>query len=293
MSPMLVRGIPRSMAPAAAPAWRRAPLALLALLAGVLLAPPARSEPKLVRTEIRVERTRPAKETFSTLRFLKENRDFIRARVDLLEEKPLSHRIAGTPLDPRSLVYPGLIAQALAARDSVAAAHDAYAGQHLLESITQLGRLEEQLALMERLLLAQQERLRALEVDFTGHQQTALMVLVSGYPGAAVVTEMAITLDDGKTRRIPLSPEQRESLKRGGILELFHGFAEPREQVLQVTLTGDPWPYGDSGFMTLHPIRDRLMFLRLDLSSVQPAQGGASVRASSWLYDPETHSVDG
>jgi hypothetical protein len=276
----------RAFAPAA---WTVAAIGL----SGVLLVPMGRTAPTLVQTDVKVERVPPHKEKIATLRFLKENRDFLRARFDRLREAPLSRRADGTDIDPRFLAYPGLIAQALTARDTVTAAQDAYARQHLLESITQLGSLEAQLDLMERLLLEQQERLRALEVDFTGSQQTALMVVVSGYPSAAAVTEIALTMDDGSILRVALSPEQCESLKKGGIVEVFHGFAEPREQVLQVTITGDAWPYGDSGYVTLHPMRDRLTFLRFDLSHVQPAQGGASIRASSWLYDAESHSVDG
>ena len=76
-------------------------------------------------------------------------------------------------------------------------------------------------------------------------------------------------------------------------MELFHGFAEPREQVIQVTLGGAGLSSGDSGYVTLSPMRDRLMFLRFDLSNVQPAQGGASVRASTWLHEAGAHSVDG
>jgi hypothetical protein len=118
-------------------------------------------------------------------------------------------------------------------------------------------------------------------------------VVVKGFPTATPVTEIGITIDDGSTLRVPLTPEQQESLRHGGLLEVFRGAVEPRDQVVQVTLFGSAWPAGDSGYVTLDPLRDHLTFLRLDLSAVQPAQGGASIQASTWLHEAPAHSVDG
>jgi hypothetical protein len=224
---------------------------------------------------------------------VKENGYYIRARLDLLKQTPLDRRGDAGEIDPRFLAYSRMLADILAAKDTVAAAEDARQRQQLLESVTQLGSLESQLDLMERLLAEQRARLGVLQANFTGDQTTALMVVLRGYPSDVALTGVAITIEDGATLRVPLAPEQRESLKRGGIVEVFHGFAEPREQVIEVTIAGDPWPSGDSGFVTLDLMRDRLTFLQLDLSTVQPAQGGASIKASTWLHDAETRSVDG
>ena len=90
-----------------------------------------------------------------------------------------------------------------------------------------------------------------------------------------------------------LTGPQQESLRQGGLLEIFHGAVEPREQVVQVTIFGSAWPAGTSGYMTLDPLRDRLTFLQLDLSAVQPAQGGASVQARTWLHEAPARSIDG
>jgi hypothetical protein len=244
-------------------------------------------------TAVKVERVRPEKEKLGTLRFLHENRDFIRAQYDRLRERALSRRGTAEPIDPRFLDYARLLAEIQAAQDSLARAEDARARQHLLESITQLGGLEQQLDLMERLLVDQRTRLATLEDDFTGHQQTALMVVVSGYPGAAPISEITVALDDGDSVRVPLSDEQRQSLRQGGVIELCHRFVEPRQQVIAFTLRGDAWPGGNSGFVTLEPARDRLTFLRFDLSQVEAAQGGASVQASTWLHEAKPHPVDG
>ena len=40
------------------------------------------------------------------------------------------------------------------------------------------------------------------------------------------------------------------------------------------------------GFVTLEPTRDRLTFLKLDLSQARPAVGIGSLAASTWLLDP-------
>jgi hypothetical protein len=119
------------------------------------------------------------------------------------------------------------------------------------------------------------------------------MVLLRGYPREAPLTEVALTVGDGATLRVPLSPEQRAALEQGGVIEIFHGFVEPRQQVIEVQLTGSAWPAGESGFVTLDPARDRLTFLRLDLSTVQPAPGGTGMRGSTWLHEGENPSGDG
>jgi hypothetical protein len=187
-------------------------------------------------------------------------------------------------LDPRYLMYPKMLADAQSARDTVAAAEELRKRQQLLESITQLGDLETRLDEMEKFLADQRVRLGVLQQNFTGDQRTALVVVVRGYPGA-------VTLEDGAPSNVTLAPEQREALKRGGVVQVFHGFVEPREQVVQVTLTADAWPSGDSGFVTLDPTRDRITFLELDLSTVHRAQGGASVAANTWRHDAEMSSV--
>ena len=133
---------------------------------------------------IRVERVKPEKEKHPTLRFLKENRDFIRGRFDLLRQRPIAGRGETAAVDPRFLAYQSMLAGVLGARDSVASAEERRSRLTLLASVTQLGDLESELDGMERLLAAQRDRLTVLQADFTGHQQTALAVVITVDPGA-------------------------------------------------------------------------------------------------------------
>ncbi len=249
--------------------------------------------PGPVVTEVKVERIRPKREKHPTLRFLKENRDFIRARFDLLREKPDARRGSAEAIDPRLLAYQRLLAEILVAQDSVAVAEEARRRQELFASVTELGGLEARLDLMERLLAEQRARLAVLQEDFTGRQRTALAIVLSGYPGDAAVSAVAITLEGGGRLSVPLSAEQRESLQRGGMLQVFHALVEPREQVIEVAIGGDRWPAGNSGFVTLEPARDRLTFLQLNLTPVQPAQGASSILANTWVHDSGLPTSDG
>jgi len=260
--------------------------AALAVLPAASLAGRASSVAPPGATEVKVERVRPRHESLPTLRFLKDNRAFFRARLDQLRETPLERRGGAAAIDPRFLAYPGLRAGIAAAGDSVAALEEARRAHQLFASINDLGRLEAQLDLLEHLLAEQDARLGALQHDFTGLQRTALAIVVSGYPRAAEVSSVSITLEDGAAIAVPISAEQREALRGGGVLQIFHGLVEPRSQVLEVGLGGGPWA-ADSGFVTLEPSRDRLTLLRLDLSPVQPAAGATGILASIWLQDAE------
>jgi len=244
-------------------------------------------------TPVKVERVRPVRDKLGTMRFLRANRDFIRARYDELIAKPAGRKGSSDEIDPRFLNYADLLNQVHAADDTVGRAEDERARRQLIESIAQLGSLETELDRVERQLAAQRTRLAILEDDFTGRQRTTLLVVVQGFPAGASVDEIGITIDDGSTLRVPLTGPQQESLRHGGLLEIFHGAVEPRGQVVEVTLFGANWSAGSSGYMTLDPLRDRLTFLKLDLSAVQPAQGGASVQASTWLHEAPTRSIDG
>ena len=264
-----------------------------ALLGAVLLPGPAPVARAQVIEAVKVERVRPEREKEPTLRFLKENRDFIRARYDLLRQKPDGLLGDAGEIDPRFLAYQEMLRDLFAARDSVTVAEDSLKRQALLASITDLGRLETQLDLMDRLLTEQRARLGVLQDDFTGRQQTALVVVLSGYPADAPVSQVTITLEDGDTLSVPLTAEHRASLQRGGIVQVFHGFVEPREQVVEIAISGDRWPAGDKGFVTLDPARDRLTLLRLDLSPVQAVRGAPSIQANTWVHDTRLHPGDG
>jgi hypothetical protein len=280
------------------------PLRPVAALAALVLAalgpsfgwcPPAGAAPvapdpargPVAATEVKVERIRPRREKLPTLRFLKDNRAFFRARLDLLRATPVDRRNGAEAIDPRFLAYPDMLAAIGATRDSVAAAEEARKARELFASIHDLGDLESQLDRLEHALADQRTRLGVLQQDFVGLQRTALAIVVSGYPRAAEVSSVAITLEDGATTTVPISAEQRDALRRGGVLQIFHGLVEPRPQVLELGLGGDHGAMPDSAFVTLEPPRDRLTLLRLDLSPVQPAAGATGILASTWLQDVE------
>jgi len=244
-------------------------------------------------TEVVVERARPQREKHSTLQFLKQNRDFIRYRYDRLRQKMVAGRGDAGPIDPRYLAYSRMLAGVLAANDSIAAADDSRQSQLLLASITDLGGLEAQLDQMDRTLAEQRNRLGILQEDFTGHQETALIVVLSGDPGQAALDSFTFTLEDGAKVEVAVTEEQRESLRHGGALQVFHGFVEPREQVFEVAFGGAGWPAGDAGFVTLAPERNRITLLRLDLTGARPAGGAAGVRARTWLHDTGPAPRDG
>ena len=253
--------------------------ALLALAASPL---PSRAE---TETEVRVERVRPHVDKHVTLRFLRENRDFLRAALDRTREKTVTRDAEAASVDPRFLAYRELMAQVMAAHDSVALAEEARQRRDLLRSVTQLGELETQLDLLDRQLAEQRVRLGVLQRDFTGDQRTALAVVLIGYPQDVVLSQVALNLDDGSTLTVPLSADQRDALRKGGAVQIFHGFVEPREQVVQVALAGERGPAGDAGYVTLEPPRDRLTLLRLDLSAVHAREGATAIHASTWLND--------
>jgi hypothetical protein len=247
-------------------------------------APSAPAPAATPATPVTVERVRPDRDRLPSLTFLRANRDFIRARFDLLRERPAGQTREGTTIDPRYLAYEKMLADIHAARESVSVVDTDLSRQALFASVTELGRLETQLDQMDRLIGDQRVRLQALQNDFTGRQRTALMVVVSGDPGDGVV-QVDVQLENGGVLSVPIYVRQREALKRGGVIEVFYGFVEPRDQVVTIGLTGPACPAGDRGYVTLSPVRDRLLFLKLDLSSVRPGQGAASIHASTWLHE--------
>ena len=256
----------------------------VALMLWALATPmPATAAP--TETEVKVERVRPHAERHATLRFLRENKDFIRTALDRTRQKLVTREDQAAAIDPRFLAYRDMLADVSAAKDSVALAEEARKRLDLLRSVTQLGDLEAQLDRFDRLLAAQRERLGVLQRDFTGDQRTALAVVLSGYPQGLAVGQVALTLDDGSALSVPLTPEQCQALRQGGAVQIFHGFVEPREQVVQIAMTAAGGIPAGAGFVTLDPPRDRLTLLRLDLSQVRAEDGAASIHATTWLND--------
>jgi hypothetical protein len=232
--------------------------------------------------EVKVERVKPAHPKHETLRFLRENKDFLRARLDLLRQTSREGRGGSDALDPRFLAYQRMMADALAAQDSVARAEDARDRQTLLAHVAELAALEHELDAMDELLGAQRGRLAELEADFTGRQETALAILVRGMPAAGTPAELTLVLEDSTVVHVPLSAEQRRALAEGGIAQVYHGFVEPRSQVIEASVVRGAGAAPESSWITLEPGRDRLTFLELDLSGLDGADPATRLRASAW-----------
>ena len=267
------------------------PVLLLLLLAPAFAARPATAArtagvlPPATVTTVEVERERPVREKLPTLRFLRANRDFIRARFDRLRAESRVTRAGAGDVDPRFLEYRRLLTEIAAGKDSVSVASDARERQGVFTSVEDLAALERELDMMERLLNAQRSRLGALQADFAGRQRTELDLVITGGALTGRVDSVRVTLEDGTSVASSLTETQRGSLQHGGALEVFRGLVEPREQVIEIALMGEGWSATGHGFVTLEPARDRLTFLKLDLSQASPKLGIGSLAASTWLLD--------
>ena len=249
-----------------------------------LLAVPVVS-PAQTTTEVTVESVRPKRTKYQTLRFLKENKGFVRERLDLLRQKLSERGVPADEIDPRYLAYGKIWQEIKAADDSLVAADAARGRLELLDSVVALEQLETELDRMDSLLAGQRDRLEILQNDFATHQKTSLLILLSGSPPGIALSELAITMEDGSTIRVALTPEQMASLARGGVAQLFHGFVEPRQQIFGIALKGDAWPEPSVGYVQIEPGLDRLTFLRLDASTLTQAGGAPSLRATTWMLE--------
>lgn len=261
-------------------AWTVAPVALVASLA---FAPQATADPIDPETVV-VERVKPEKTKLSTLRFLTENKDFLRSQLDRLRQAARERDGDADPIDPRYLTYRQMLRDQDAARDAIAS-WEADEERELLTRISELASLESELDAMEQMLDEQSGRLDDLEADFVGRQHTQLVVLVRGYPAAADVDAIEIVEDGGGRVTVLLDDVERHSLREGGIAQIYHEFVEPREQTFEVVLQGAAWPETSSGYLTFTPERGRLGFLELDLSSLEATSGAIGIHATRWTDD--------
>jgi hypothetical protein len=239
------------------------------------------------QTDVRVERATPRAARLPTLTFLRDNRDFLRASLDATRQRTMARGGSAGAVDPRFMAYRDLMAHATAAGDSMARAESKRRTRELLASVTELAQLETQLDQFDRTLDDQRVRLALLQRDFTGDQRTALAIVLSGYPSRVSLSSVTLALDDSTSVRIPLTETQVAALKGGGVVQVFHGYVEPREQLVRVGLPGVGDEAGDAGYVTLDPARDRLTMLKLELSQVEAGDGALGLRATTWLNDAQ------
>jgi hypothetical protein len=231
---------------------------------------------------IEVKRADTEEPKHTSLKFLKDNRVFIRAQLDLLRVQTTRTRTEPAQvIDQRFLLLEQMSAAIAAARDTVSAESLLTAQRQLMTSVTQLGELEQQLSLVEDLLSEHRTRLLALEQDFLGHQETALVIVMKGFVGKPAPSAIVIT-EDSDVVRVELSPEQRASLAQGGIAQVYHEFVEPRAHVFSVGFEGEGWPVAAGISVTVDAARDRLTFLGLDLTRLDPSREAMGLLTDVW-----------
>lgn len=235
------------------------------------------------RETLTVERAERDEPKHATLKFLNENRDFFRGRLDQLlltlgRERDGNAR----ELDPRFLRYANMMAQIKAARDSAQVSEEWIRRRELLESVGDLVELESEMDEMETLLSEQRDRLVQLEEDFTGRQTTALVVLMTGVPSTGTPSAITLTDSDGTTTRIAFDAATQTALARGGSTELLHEYVEPRDLVYRVSFEGPGWESRAPFEVPVAPARDRLNFLELNVAGLDPASPSPQPTAHTW-----------
>jgi len=250
------------------------------VLSGAAFAAVADDGEPTVRTEVERDKAKAPKHT--SLQFLRDNRVFIRAQLDRLRLMTTTTREGrAEALDDRLLRLQELADAIAAARDTVAVETAVTARRELLDSVSRLTELDDQLALMEDLALAQKTRLRILEEDFLGVQETALVILVRGMPAKDSPQGIVLT-EDNDVLTVPLSADQQTSLRRGGVAQIFHRFVEPRDHVYGVGFTGEAWAEVAAVEVPVSAARDRITFVELDLSSLAPEAPATGLIAKVW-----------
>ena len=244
------------------------------LLLGALLLAPVQSvadEPAPeagLRETLEVKRADHRKRKHDSLRFLRDNRAFLRARFDELRLE-IGYQRDGEArmIDERLLLLEQLYTEIAAARDTLQVEHTRTIERGLLMSVEELAELEAQLDLFEKLLMDQQGRLLTLEEDFLGRQHTALVVVVRGLPESGAPTALLLHEED-TTLRVELGPEQELALQQGGVTQIYHEFVEPRAHRFELRLEGAGWENALPIYIDLETPRDQLTFLELDLAAL-------------------------
>lgn len=222
------------------------------------------------RTALEIEKVKPPKAKKETLPFLRANKDFLRAQLDLLRQiYRMEEGGIAKELDPRYLKLQEMLAELEEDRARVAAGDADLEKRSILESAREIAALEDELARMDSVLARQAERLQWLDDDFASRQTTALIVLLRSIPGSPA-PQSIVLLDDDRITRVPIDETARASLDRGGLVKLFHQFIEPREQEIRIGLEGDLWTSVEPVRVTIAPAKDKLNFLELDLASWTP-----------------------
>lgn len=232
--------------------------------------------------KIEVQRADSHKTKYPTLRFLKDNRVFIRSQLDLLKTQVTRERTGQAEIIDGRYLWLNELAQAIAAAgDSVGVARSNAAVDTLLDSVKRLGELDDTLRLMEKLLAQQRKRLLELEQDFVGRQETSLVIVLRGMAGRSAPATIVVG-EGNDFVRLDLTAEQRASLEEGGIAQLFHEFVEPRRHTYLIAFEGNGWGDTDPASVTIDVERDHMTFLEIDASQLDRNLDAMGLLTSVW-----------
>lgn len=231
---------------------------------------------------VEIQRVKPETPEKPTLRFLHENLQFLRARLDPLREvRELETKRVGQ-LDPSLLRFLAL-GRSLAADEQRRAELAANGADRdaLMESVRAIANLEAELDRIGALLDSATVRVGMLEDDFLVRQETVLLCLVRG-GGGAVPDQITMRSEDGRKATVVIDESEARMLQNGGMLQIWHDFVEPRKQSLQFGF-GSSARGTDVRYVQIDPVRDRLNVLEIDFSQPDMA------RANVWSHpDPST-----
>ncbi len=238
-------------------------LGLCCLVALGGIADRARADGARAGEQVRIDRVRPEGDSPKTLRFLEENRAFLRGQLDLLRVRPNDEAGRAAEIDPRWLRYDALLAE-IAATPGAPGSSDA---ADWLEQLQALLELEAELDSLDAALDAQATRLAEMESDFATRAFTSLSLLLRGtiLPDLSALHFGAV---DGVSTRVPLEVITRSSLDRGGVAEAWRELVEPRDQVFVLSFEDPAGRVGAPFYLSLSPQRGGQNLLELDLATL-------------------------
>jgi len=213
-----------------------------------------------------------------SLRFLRENREFLRGQLDRLRTRSEWRTSEARELSAHQQWLRGLDRDLDAARDSLGGEGDGTRGRDLLHRIEALATIETRLDHLDSLLTAQAGRLHAIERDYLDRQETALALLATGLPDDEAVAILVHHVD-GDPVRVALDDVSREALRRGAIATLLHDFVEPRLHELGLSVERSDGSTHELGSVRVRAVRDRLTFVQVDLESADPP---STLKSEAW-----------
>jgi hypothetical protein len=228
----------------------------------------------------RVERARVSSPDPPALSFLTTHRDFFRTQLELLR-RIAKARDGAEWLDPRAVRYHELLVEIERDRAAHRAPRARFDGDSLLAHVSELVRLECEIAAAESALARQEGRLAELARNAREDQRTAILVTFGCDAGAAAPRAVEL-LEGGDVRaRIRFDDVERDALVRGGAAELSRHLAEPREHVLIIRALDDSGAEVATTELRLTPEPDRMTVVEV-AAAPSAGESAAFLVARAW-----------